>query len=102
MKIAKSKWVEYVGHMEEKLQEMGRELNSIRDREKMVKSQLEVENTWLRKKLQEKEEKLANMASLSMEAIQLRMSAKSYALYLKEQWLQFQIKTLAQSRTMPF
>ena len=88
--------------MEEKLQEMGRELSSIRDRETMMKSQLVAENTWLRKKLQEKEGQLANMESLSMEAIQCRMPTKSYALYLKEQWLQFQIKTLAQRGTMPF
>jgi len=30
------------------------------------------------------------------------MLAKSYVLYLKEQWLQFQIKTLSQRGTMPF
>jgi len=40
MKLAKSKGLEDVGHMEEKLQEMGRELSSIRDRETMMKSQL--------------------------------------------------------------
>jgi len=38
MKIAKSKGVEDVGHMQEKLKEMGRELISIRDREVMMKS----------------------------------------------------------------
>ena len=42
------------------------------------------------------------MANLSLEAIQCRMPTKSYALYLREQWLQFQIKTLAQRGTMPF
>ncbi len=42
------------------------------------------------------------MVSLSLEAIQCRMQAKSHALYLREQWLQFQIKTLAQRGTMPF
>ena len=42
------------------------------------------------------------MANLSLEAIQCRMPAKSYSLYLREQWLQFQIKTLAQRGTMPF
>ena len=42
------------------------------------------------------------MASLSLETIQCRMPAKSYALYLREQWLQFQIKTLAQRGIMPF
>lgn len=30
------------------------------------------------------------------------MPAKSYALHLKEKWLQFQIKTLTQRGTMPF
>lgn len=102
IKIAKPKGVEDVGHMEEKLQEMGRELSSIRDREKMMKSQLEAENTWLRKQLQEKEGRLATMASLSMEAIQCRMPTKSYALHLIEKWMQFYIKTLAQRGTMPF
>ena len=37
-----------------------------------------------------------------MEALQCRQPAKSYALYLKDQWLQFQIKTLAQRGTIPF
>jgi len=34
------------------------------------------------------------MASWAMEALQCRKPAKSYALYLKDQWLQFQINTL--------
>jgi len=68
---------------------MGRELSSIRDREVMMKSQLESENTWLRKQLQERESQLETIASLSMEGIQCRMPTKSYALYLKEKWLQF-------------
>jgi len=52
MKIAKSKSVEDVGHMEENLLEMGRELSRIRDKERVMKSQLEAENTWLRRKVQ--------------------------------------------------
>ena len=36
------------------------------------------------------------MASWAMEAIQCRQPAKSYGLYLKDHWLQFQINTLAQ------
>ena len=36
------------------------------------------------------------MASWAMEAIQCRPPAKSYGLFLKDQWLQFQINTLAQ------
>ena len=67
-----------------------------------MKAQLEAENTWLREQLQERENQLASMASLSLDAIQCRMPTKSYALYLKEQWLQFQIKTLAQRGTMLF
>lgn len=35
--------------MEEKLIEIGRELIIIRDRERVLKSQLEAENTWLRR-----------------------------------------------------
>ena len=49
MKIEKSKKVEDVGHMEEKLLDMGRELSKIRDREQIVRSQLKAENTWLRR-----------------------------------------------------
>jgi len=34
--------------MEEKLLEMGRELSDLRDREHIMTSQLQAENTWLR------------------------------------------------------
>ena len=96
MQIAKSKGVEDVGHMENKLTEMGRELSALRDSEAITISHLETENELLRRQLQEKETQLACMASLSMEALQCRTPEKSYGLYLKDQWLQFQIKTLAQ------
>jgi len=49
MQIDKSKNVEDVGHMEEKLLEMGKELCRIRDGESVMKSQLEDKNTWLRR-----------------------------------------------------
>lgn len=42
------------------------------------------------------------MANLSLEAIQCRMPTKFYAPYLREQWLQFQIKTLSWRGTMLF
>ncbi len=45
---------------------------------------------------------MACMASWAMEALQCRQLARSYALYFKDQWLQFQIKTLAQRGTIPF
>ena len=55
--------------MEEKLKEMGRELSSLRDREAIMKIALEAENAWLKGQLQEKENQLATMANLSLEAI---------------------------------
>ena len=42
------------------------------------------------------------MASWAMEALQCRQPAKSYGVYLKDQWLQFQINTLAQRGITPF
>lgn len=77
-------------------------MSSIRDKEEVMKAQLEADNAWLRGQLQEMESQLVAMASLSLEAIQCKMLTKSYHLYLKEQWLQFQIKTLAQRGTTPF
>ena len=41
----------------------------------------------LKQQLQEKEAQLVCMASWEMEALQCRQPAKSYALYLKDQWL---------------
>jgi len=52
--------------------------------------------------VQDKEAQLACMASWAMEALQCRQPAKSYALYLSDQWLQFQINILAQRGTTPF
>jgi len=80
---------------------MGRELSALRDKKAITRSHLETENELLRQR-QEKDTQLACMASLSMEALQCRTPAKSYGLYLKDQWLQFQIKTLAQRGTIPF
>ena len=95
MQIAKSKKVEDVGFIGEKVLEMGKKLSELREKESTMREQLQEENRWLREKLQEKENQLATMASLSMEALQGRQPSKSYALFLKEQWMQFQIKTLA-------
>jgi len=81
---------------------MGRELSGLTDTEGIMRNQLETENAWMRGQLEERENQLACMASLSLEVIQCRIPAKSYAIYLKEQWLQFQIKTLAQRGNMPF
>ena len=52
--------------------------------------------------MQDKEAQLACMANWAMEALQCRNPAKSYALYLKDQWLHLQINTLAQRGIIPF
>ena len=54
MQIAKSKGVEDIGHMEEKLNKMGKELSGLREREAIMRDQLESENAWLRGQLQER------------------------------------------------
>jgi len=41
----------------------------------------------LKQQLQEKESQMACMVSWEIEALQCRKPAKSYALYLKDQWL---------------
>jgi len=92
MQIAKTKGVEDIGHMDNKIREMGRELSDVRHREAIIICHLETESELLRRQLREKETQLACMASWSMEALQCRTPAKSYGLYLKDQWLQFQIK----------
>ena len=51
MHITKSKGVEDIGHMEEKLKEMGKELSGLRGREAIMRNQLEIENAWLRGQL---------------------------------------------------
>ena len=48
MQTAKSKREEDIGHMEEKIKEMGRELSSVRDIEAILKTQSESENAWLK------------------------------------------------------
>ena len=59
-----------------------------------MREHLQAENLSLREEIQEKETQLSTMKSLSMEAIQCRKPSKSYAIFLKEKWLEFQIKTL--------
>lgn len=55
MQISKSKGMEDVGHMKEKLKEMVRVLRNIRDIVEMMKSHLEAENAWIRGHLKEGE-----------------------------------------------
>ena len=49
MQISKSKRVEDIGHMENKIREMGRELSDVRHREAIRRSHLETKNELLRK-----------------------------------------------------
>ena len=55
MQIAKSKGIEEVGHMENKLKEMDREMSDVRHRKAITRSHLETESELLRRQLQEKE-----------------------------------------------
>ena len=63
MQISKSKGVEDIGHMENQLRDMGKELSVVRHREAITRTHLETENELLRRQLQEKETQLACMAS---------------------------------------
>jgi len=87
MQIAKSKNVEDVDLIEEKFIKMGKELSYLRPRESIMKYQLQEERKILRKRLHEKETQFVAMASLSIKALQCRKPSKSYALFLKKQWL---------------
>lgn len=51
MQIAKSNGAKDVGHMEDKLREMGKELSDIRNREAITRNHLETENELLRRQL---------------------------------------------------
>lgn len=49
MQITKSKGVEDIGHMKNKLREMGKEISIIRHREVITRTLLEIENALLRR-----------------------------------------------------
>ena len=51
MQIAKSKGVDDISHMENKLREMGRELSALKDKETITRSHLENENEIVRRQL---------------------------------------------------
>ena len=87
MQIIKFKGVEYIGNMENKLKEMGRELSVVIHREAITRTHLETKNELLRRQLQEKETQLAYISRCSMEALLCRTPKKSYGVYLKDQWL---------------
>jgi len=55
MRIEKSKGVEDIGHMENRLKEMGKELRMPKHRESIRRAQLEEENGMMKKQLQERE-----------------------------------------------
>lgn len=59
MQIAKSKGVEDIGHMENKLRKMGKELSIVRHTESIIRAKLEAENQML-KQLQEKKPQVEN------------------------------------------
>jgi len=71
-------------------------------RESMMKEKLQVENMRLRERLQEKETQLVTMVSLSMEELQCRQPSKYCDIFLKEQWMHFQINTFARYGSLHF
>ena len=71
---------------------LGEPTSHLQERE--LQAQIEVQT--LKQQLQQKEAQLACMASWAMDALQCRQPAKSYGLYLRDQWLTFQINALAQ------
>ena len=75
--------------MQADLEELNRQLQ-----ERELQAGIEIQS--LKQQMQEKEAQMACMANWSMDALQCRQSTKSYGLYLRDQWLQFQINTLAQ------
>ena len=75
--------------MQVDLEELNRQLQ-----ERELQAYIEIQS--LKQQVQEKEAQLACMASWAMEALQCRQPAKSYGLYLRDQWLQLEINTLAQ------
>lgn len=75
---------------------MGEEMADLRFKEEIMREKQQIVNNRLRDQLQEKYEQLATMTSLDMEALQWRHPSKTYAMFLKEKWFQFKIKTLAQ------
>lgn len=105
IKLATSKGVHEIGFMEEKIAELGKDLFDVGLRESFLKEKLhkaQTENITLQYKLQQKDKQVATMEYLCMEAIQHRYPSYSYAIYLKEQWLLFQIKKLASHGSLPF
>ena len=64
MQIAKSKGVEDIGHMENELREMGKELSMVKHTKSIKRAQLEAENEILKKHLQEREPQGGNELSI--------------------------------------
>ena len=64
MQITKSKWVEDIGNMENKLRKMGKELSMVKNTESIRRAQLEEENEMLKKQLQEREPQRGNKLSI--------------------------------------
>lgn len=62
--------------------------------ERELQANIEIQS--LKQQVQEKEAQLACMASSVMDSVQCRKPPKSYGLYLRDQWLQFQTNALAQ------
>lgn len=72
MNISKSKRVEDVGIMEEKMKNTGEEMDDLIFVEANIRDNFQKQNKMMKSHLQEKEEQLSTMASLSMKSIHCR------------------------------
>lgn len=70
MQINKSKVLEDVAIMEDKMKNIGEEMAELKFKEANICGHLQKENKKLKAQLQEEEEQIATMASFSMESIQ--------------------------------
>lgn len=77
MKIEKSKGVEGISIMEEKMKNMGEDMADVRFKEKNMRHHLQKDNKKLKSQLQENGEQISTMASLSMESIHYRHPQKN-------------------------
>ena len=78
-----------MGIMEEKIKTIREDMADLRFKKGNIRDCLQKKNKKLKSQLQEKEEKIATMTSLSMEFVHFRHPSKSYSMFLKDQWCKF-------------
>lgn len=83
MNLDASKGVHYIGAMEGKVVELGKDLSDVRLKELILKEKLhkaQAENVELQEQLQQMDKQVATMGDFCMDAIQHRYPSYSYAI----------------------